>query len=164
MKQIKEMETIWNLREKNHFEIILTDVIEIHIIILDRVKEIYNQNRENKKAQWMLFLDDPNSKEVLDIMKKNEEIKEAVVKVHKMSKNEKLQRLADLKLKAIMDEKAIYEAGLDKGIKQGIEKGKIEGEKKSKLEIAKKLLKLNLDIDSIVEATGLSKEEINELK
>lgn len=167
-KFIKEMETIWNLREKNHAELILTDAIEIHIITLDKVKENYYQNKKNKKAQWMLFLDDPNSEEVLDIMKKNEEIKEAVVKVHKMSKDEQLQRLADLKLKAIMDEKAIYAAGVDQGIKegikQGIKQGQKEGAEESKKEIAKRLLERNVKIEDIIAATGLSEMEIETLK
>ena len=43
------------------------------------------KNKNNAKAQWMLFLDDPNSKEVREIMEKNEEIKEATVVVKQMS-------------------------------------------------------------------------------
>ena len=54
-------------------------------------------------------------------MKENEEIKEASVEVKKLSKDEKLQRLAFLREKAILDEKSIYGAGLEDGVKQGIE-------------------------------------------
>ena len=39
-----------------------------------------------------------------------------------------------------------------------------QGERNKSLEIAKNLIELNLDINSIVQATGLSKEEIEELK
>ena len=42
--------------------------------------------------------------------------------------------------------------------------GKIEGEKKKSIEIAKKLLKLNMSIEQIMEITELTKEEIKKLK
>ena len=136
-KELKEFETIWKLCETKNPEKIFTDKVEIHIIELNKVRNTYEQNKENKKAQWMLFLDDPNSKEVQEIMKENEYVKEAVVEVHKMTEDEKLKRLADLRQKAIMDEKSYYETGLK------------HGEKKKSLEIAKELLK-----------TGMSKEEV----
>ncbi|MCG0279064.1 MAG: transposase, partial [Thermanaeromonas sp.] len=63
-----------------------------------------------------------------------------------------------------------------KGLKEGEEKGKLEGrlegrlegklegERKAKLQVAKNLLLLNVDIDTIAKATGLSLEEIESLK
>ncbi len=54
--------------------------------------------------------------------------------------------------------------GIEKGMKNGIEKGIIQGENKREREIAKDMLKKNLDIDLISDITGLSKEEINNLK
>ena len=109
------METIWNLREKNMPEIVLTDKIEIHIIELQKVLREYKENNKNEKAQWMMFINNPNDTEVQNIMKQNEEIKEATVEIAKMSQDEKLRKLAELREKAIMDEKAIYKAGLTKG-------------------------------------------------
>lgn len=132
-EKLERMETIWQLREKFESELLLTTSIEIRIIELDKVKKMYQKDKGNKKAQWILFLDDPNSKEVKEIMEDNKEIKEATVTVRKISEDEKLARLAELREKAIMDEKAIYRAGLARG----------------KVEIAKKLLK-----------RGMSKEEV----
>jgi predicted transposase/invertase (TIGR01784 family) len=64
-------------------------------------------------------------------------------------------------------EKLGMEKGMIKGEKLGMEKGLIEGEKlgreKSKLELAKNLLDV-LDIDTIAQKTGLSKEIIEKLK
>jgi predicted transposase/invertase (TIGR01784 family) len=125
--------------------------MEFSIIELNKVKRMYELNKENKKAQWMLFLDDPNTREVKDIMEKNEDIKEAVVEVRKMTEDEKMERLAFLRQKAIMDEKSIYAAGIDKGIKQGIEQG-IEIKQK---EIAKKLEKEGMAREKILEITGI---------
>lgn len=41
--------------------------------------------------------------------------------------------------------------------------GKAEGEKQKAIEIAKNLMKLNLNIETICEATGLTSEEVKEL-
>ena len=45
-------------------------------------------------------------------------IKEAVEKLDSLSEDERMQRIADLREKAILDEKAIYAKGLDDGIKE----------------------------------------------
>ena len=42
--------------------------------------------------------------------------------------------------------------------------GKLEGEHQRSIEIAKNMLDLDIDIDKIVKATGLSEEEISHLK
>ena len=154
-KIIEEMETIWTLREKKRPELTLTNNIEIVIIELEKVRRAYEKDKNNKKAQWMLFLDDPNSKEVKEIMEKNENIKEAIVEVHKMSEDEKMRRLADLREKAILDEKAIYKAGEKRGIEQGRKE-----KKEMKREIITQMLKKNMSIEDIQEITGETKEQI----
>jgi len=53
--------------------------------------------------------------------------------------------------------------GFEKGIQKGIQKGMKEGEKKAKIEIAKNLLDV-LDNETISKKTGLSIEEIKELR
>ena len=143
---------------------ILTDKIEVVIIELKKVKDFYAKNKNNEKAQWMLFLDNPNSKEVSDIMKTNTNIKEAIVTVHELSGDEKVRKLADLREKAIMDEKAIYRAGLENGEKRGFINGEITGRKQEKIKIAKELLNLNVSIDTIIKSTELTEEEIKNLK
>ena len=57
--------------------------------------------------------------------------------------------------------------GLEKGIEKGIEKGREEGREEGiyskAIETAKKLIGMNLSIENIAKATGLSKEEIEKL-
>ena len=160
----KKMETIWKIIEENHHKTVLTNKFEIHILELEKVKEEYRKNKENKKAQWLLFLENPDMEEVKEIMGKNEEIKEAVVKVREMSEDEKLQRLADLREKAIMDEKAIYQAGLNNGKAEGEKLGREKQRAETMREVAKKLLKQNMKIENVAEITGLTIEEIQKLK
>ena len=120
-KELKRMETIWNVREKEKPEKVLTDVFEIRIINLKRVREAYQKDKNNKKNQWVMFLEDPNSKEVKEIMEKNEDVKKAVITVREMSEDEKMERLAELRQKAIMDEKALYNTGIREGTEIGKE-------------------------------------------
>ena len=84
-------------------------------------------------------------------------------------KNERY--LAELRQKYIMDQKAIEDAGYDKGYDSGYDSGynsghdsgTLEGEKKKSIEIAKKMKSKKIDIEDIVEITGLTKEEIEKL-
>lgn len=162
-KGMNEFESIWKLCEIKNPEKILTDKIEIHIIELKKVRNIYEQNKGNKKAQWMLFLDDPNSKEVQEIMKENEDVKEAVVEVHKMTEDEKLQRLADLRQKAIMDEKAYLETARRRGLESGFREGLEKGEKKKSLEIAKELLQRGMSKEEVAEIIHLDVKELENI-
>lgn len=161
------METIWKLYEEEHKNLVLTNYLEIHILELEKVKNTYLKNKDNKKAQWMLFLDDPNSKEVQDIMEENKEIKEATIEVRKMSEDEKMQRLADLREKAIMDEKAIYagaiERGLEQGIKQGLKQGMEEGRQEKIIEVVQKLYNMNTPINKIAEIVEIEEKKVKEI-
>lgn len=107
----------------------------------------------------MMFINNPNEMEVQEIMKENKEIEEAVVEIREMTEDEKLERLAFLRQKAIMDEKAIYAAGLDKGELLGKEVGRKEGIKGT----AKKMKEENLPLELIEKITELTKDEIEKL-
>ena len=124
------METIWQLREKEHPELLLTNSIEICIIEINKVKRMYELNKNDPKTQWLLFLDDPNTKEVRKIMEENKDIEEATIIVREMSEDEKMERIAFLREKAIMDEKDYYRTGMEKGLKDGMEKGIKDGMEK----------------------------------
>jgi len=163
-KELKRMETIWNVREKEKPEKVLTDVFEIRIINLKRVKEAYQKDKNNKKNQWVMFLEDPNSKEVKEIMEKNEDVKKAVITVREMSEDEKMERLAELRQKAIMDEKALYNTGIREGTEIGKKLGREEGEQRKKIEVIKRMLKDNVDIGLIKKYVGATEEEIERAK
>ena len=147
--------------------LVLTDSIEICILELDKVKNTYYKNKLDKKAQWMLFLDDPNSREVKEIMEKNNDIKDAVIEVHERSKDEQLRRIAELKEKAIMDEKAIYKAGRlrgeKEGIQKGLQKGITQGQFENSIKIIKNLHSMNLTISQIAQAVDMSEQEVQKI-
>ena len=58
----------------------------------------------------------------------------------------------------------ILEEGMEKGMKKGIEKGITEGISQRNIEIAKNMLKVKIDVNTISRTTGLSKKQIDELE
>lgn len=146
IKDLKELtsHSKWQIREEKKPDKILTDKLELHIITIPKAIKEYKNNKNNKLLQWMMFLDEPESKEVDEIMKKNNEIKQAKVTLRELSKEEENQRIAELREKHILDTQDIYETGKNK----------------EKRKIAKKLLDKNMSLEQIIEITELSKEEI----
>ena len=108
-----EIHTSWNIMEENHRKIILTDKFEFHIIIMSKINETSLEDKE--LLDWLYFLDNPESEKVKNIMKTNKELKEAGEKLNKISQDDKLRRIAELRQKAIMDEKAIFRRGQEVG-------------------------------------------------
>lgn len=157
--KIKELETLeyhssWKIIEENDRKVILTNKLEIHIMELPKIEG--KENEKDELLDWLYFLENPKSERVEEKMKENENLKEARKKLDGLSEDERMQKIAELRQKAIMDEKAIYKKGIEEGIEKGVEKNNIE--------IAKKMLEENIDIDFISRMTGLTKEKIKELK
>lgn len=157
LREIESMHTKWQIKETlTGEEIILTDLFELHIIEIPKAKKILEQDTTNELAQWMMFFNNPNEKEVEKIMEENKEIKRAMDELKELSQDEELRRVAELKEKAILDEK-MARIGLTQA-------GKREGVKEAKIEIAKKLLKMNYSIEEIMNITELTSNEIISLK
>ena len=163
LKEIKKYMTKWNIREEEYQKIILTDVMEIYIMELPKFKK-YKEKEDNKLNSWVKFIEEP---EVVD-MKENEEIVKAKKVLEEISQDEHERYLAELRQKYIMDKKAIEDAGFDKGletgIEQGIQQGIQQGKEEKTIDIAKKMIEKNMEIKDIMELTGLTEEEIKNLK
>ena len=157
---MEEIGVKWQIRDEITGKRILTDRLELIIIELPKARRIYKINPSNTICQWMLFLDNPNQKEVVQIMKENKDINKAIDELEQVSGNEKLRRIAELKEKYIRDEQASIEYAQNEGYRQGEAKGKVE----RNIEIAKNMLKENINIELISKVTGLSLEEIENLK
>lgn len=160
IKGLEEVEyhSTWKIIETNSVKkLILTDKFEFDIIELSKIN-----GREDEKDQlldWLIFLENPESERVIRKMEENENLKEAVEKLDRISEDEKMQRIIELREKAIRDEHAIYAKGVDDGIEKGITKGA----KQEKLQIAENMLKEGTSIEFIEKVTGLTKEEIEKI-
>ena len=127
----------------------MTNVFEIYIIEIEKYKE---RAEKEELDTWVKFLKNP---EVITMNEKNKSVEKAKKILEEISSDERERYLAELRQKYIMDQKAVADAGYDKGVEQGI--------KKEKLEIAKKLKEMNMSLLNIEKATGLSVEEIKSL-
>ena len=86
-------------------------------------------------------------------------IKKAEEELEYLSGDEETRRLAELREKAIRDELAAIAQARDEGKSEGI----IEGESQNTIKIAKKMLEKQIDIDLIMEITGLTKEDVKNI-
>lgn len=161
--------TKWNFREEDYPEVILTDAMEIYIIELPKLtKHAKNTNKERLNL-WAKFIKNPEVKIMIsenddnETIETKEAIQEAQERYNEVSQDKHEMELAELRLKYILDQNSIrssgYREGKDEGIKEGIKEGREEEKKK----IAKNLLKQGMSIDVIIEATGLTKDEIEKL-
>ena len=87
-------------------------------------------------------------------------IKRAREVLEEISRDKRERYLAGLREQYLLNQKRIEEEGYNDGLKDG----KLQGQKEENKKIAKNLLKLNMSIEQIEEATGLTKEEIQKLK
>ena len=94
----------------------------------------------------------------------DENINKAKKVLETISQDERERRLTELREKYRMDQHAIMLAGYDKGLKEGIEQGLKKGIEQNKKDILEKLLKTDLSMEQIMEITGFTAEEIEELK
>ena len=153
----------------NPEEEVLTDTFEVHFIELEKFKK-KNPDCSTKLAQW-LWLIEGSEEKMAEAAKENKEVKKAIDELEKISLSpEERQRYEDREW-AIMrynsEVRANYEhghkAGEEFGKKQGIEIGEAKGKKEEKLAVAKKLKEMNLSVEQIMQATELTKEEIEKL-
>lgn len=112
---ISDYITKYRYQEINHkFE--LTNMQEIDIIELPKIRKL--KNYSDVIAQWMLFLDDPNSKEAQEAMVDNEKIKRAKEVLEEISNDPALQRKLDLDEKWELDRKTDLYAAESKGLEK----------------------------------------------
>ena len=118
LKEIEKYITKWNIREEEYQKIILTDVMEIYIIELPKF-ERYQEKTDKKLNSWVKFIENP---EEVD-MKENKEVGKARKVLEEISQDEHERYLTESRQKYIMDQKAIEDAGFDKGFKAGEQHG-----------------------------------------
>lgn len=152
LNNISKFHTEWKIREKEYSKIVLTEVLEIHIIELPKliylIENDYKQN--DKLVIWSKFLLNPDKLEDYE-MANNEDIKLAKNELDKLNEDEYEQRIAELRQKHILDTKSMISYGYDKGLEEG------------KKEIAKRLIAKGLDIKEIMDITKLTREDIENI-
>lgn len=163
--------TKWNLREEDYPKKILTEAMEFYIIELPKVEKYGNSNQYKNLNLWVKFIKKPEVIYMIKDENNDEELKETIEAINKvknnlekMSEDEHEKELARLRDKYIRDQKSLLATGYADGLEDGKIEGKEEGKKEEQIAIAKKMLLKGIDIESIMEFTELTKEEIESLK
>ena len=151
----------------------LTDLEEIHFIELKKMKSVNNIEEINSQLEeWIYFINQPESELVRELERKNEDLKEAKEELIRLSGDEETRKRYEKRMDTLRNERSALKSaeekgiqkGLQKGLQQGLQKGLEQGAKQEKLEIAKKLIQNGLDNNFIIETTGLTLDEVRELR
>jgi len=167
----------WKIIEEKERKTMLTEDLELHILELPKIEREGIEKTELIK--WLKFIENPKSKEVKEYMKENVAIKEAKEKLDKIIEDEHIRKIAEWREMAIIEENSMKKSafrkgetigeergkkiGVAEGKKIGLIEGESRGERKKQIETATKLKRLKVDINIIIESTGLTKEEIEKL-
>ena len=153
--EVKDLESLeyhtkWEIIEEKGRKKILTKDLEVHIIEMPKIYKLSKKEQKQELIKWIYFFENPENKKGWGYMQKEEEIeeiKEAREKLREISEDEKMQRIAELRQKAIWDERA----------------GKAYAINEAKRKISKKMLEKGYDMETIKELVGLSDELVEEI-
>ena len=115
--------------------------------------------KEEKLIEWLSFLENPESKEVTGYMEKNKNMKQAKEKLNTLSADEEMRILAELREKAILDERSLKNGSYDEGRAEGLAEGLIQKNREN----AKKMKERGYKIEEIMEITNLTRQEIEQI-
>lgn len=131
----------------------LTNDFEVHFLELPKlIENEYNKSkRMSQLKKWLLFLKAPTEKVLEDLSMHDPIIAKATKTLKYLSQ--------DPEARAIYEARRRYELDMNTAIHAAESKGAL----KEKLAIAKKLKKLGVPTKTIMEASDLSKEEIDKI-
>jgi len=150
--------------EKYRYDIKLTD-IETNKIFYDKLMFIYlempkfNKTEKELKTRfdkWLFVL-----KNLHKLDRIPDDLRENIFQ--KLFETAEIAKFNKLEYQAYEDSLKYYR-DLKNSIDYAKEVARTEGEKNKQIEIAKEMLKDNMPIEQIIKYTGLSKDEINDLK
>ena len=131
----------------------LSDIQEIHFIEIPKLED--GSDEKDMLVAWIEFLKNPESEKVRSLEMSVDEIREAKDELIKMSNDDTQRELYEMRAKTLRDKVSALNEAERKGIKKG--------EKNKAIEIAKSLINLGLDKESIAKSTGLDLYEVEKL-
>ena len=126
LRSFEDSHTEWKLLEKRNPNIILFKNIEIHVIEMPKILS-NPKATERGLGNWIEFLQDPESEVVKMSKETDKELEEAYEKLKYISGDEKLRRITELRIKAILDEKSMLNGAREEGRSEGLREGRAEG-------------------------------------
>ena len=136
----------FHLRE-DHTELILTNDIEIHMIELQKLREIA-VGQQRKLVRWMLFLLGPAPEKMEELAMEEPAIKKALTTLEFLSQDREARELYEARQKAMNDWISSIEGAREEG----------------RAEIVRRMLIKGMSIEEVAELTELSVGEIERLQ
>ena len=124
----------------------------------------YNKDEKEINEYIEYIMLDLGEKDLRNVSKGNGVVKKYMEELVKVNEDADFLNFISVEKDNMMIENSIRDEATKKGLKEGLEKGLERGTEQSKNEIAKNMLKENMDISLISKLTGLSNEQINNLK
>ena len=140
---------------KEHRENEISDLVKYYYIELPKYRKA-KADMNNKLDQWLAFIDDTDWGKIEMAEEKNKTIKSALDDMEYLTGDAEIKRLAELRESSRIDKWFAMSYGRKQGEKIG--------ENKAKKETAKRMLEMNISMDIIIKATGLTEEEIEKIK
>ena len=137
-----------------NYEIETEEFKKFHICLNNIDKECYNKLTEEERYIMLLATDD--IAKLNKIAGENDIMKKVV--------NDLIDLSNDSDVISAYEKEKIEKYAFDVALKEKEAKGKKEGKKERNIEIAKNMLLKGIDLNTISECTGLSIDEINNLK
>ena len=157
ISNIPEFETDFLLIDRRTYHII-TDKLEGYIYRLDKLENVdYDDNRKEELLKLMKMIYAKSNEERLEIAKGSEILMDLAQVMKKFVNDETI-----LEYKSLT--KKVENIARKDGRREGIQEGKREERIARSKEIAKNLLNDHLNIEKIMQYTGLSKREILKLR
>ena len=161
----KDYHNVYRIRELKK-NIDLTDQLEIHFIELEKfTKDLPDLKRTMDR--WIYFLkyaEKFTETNLPEQLKEIEPIEKANVILDRISLNKEQREIYEARMKYLRDADGALQTARIRGWEKGIEEGIEKGIEKGKIEVAKKLLRLDMDVEKISEATGLNVEDIEAMR
>ena len=160
-KNNEEMKIYKIMNEKGELYVKNFIIYEINMDYYDKIW--YSKNEEEiKKNQYMIMLD--LDKKELENMPKDKIVDKYITNVTIVNDDPEFQKYMSEEEDKKKVQNSLLSEAKEEGISQGYTSGINDGISKGIKQTAKNLLSMNMTLEDISKATGLSVEEINKLK
>ena len=166
-----EQYALFKLGRPDHLHLYQKDVSPVvpaaHIddaVFAERVVG-YQLHRKKMQVLWLRYLTEINedTREIPKELLANPELKKAVNALEESAFTDAQLAGYEKFWDIISVEKTLYNSAIRKGMEKGMEKGIKEGIKEGHKEVARNLKKAGIPVAIIMQSTGLSEKEIEEL-
>jgi predicted transposase/invertase (TIGR01784 family) len=147
--KLDDFHTTFRLREDEHREYILTDVLEIHFLNMVKFRGKMIKDTGNILERWLIFFDERSGREALEeIMKIDGAIAKAQRRLEEVTRDEEFRHNYTLRQMALSD----WTTGVNTAFEKGV------------ITVAKNALSQGMSVDTVRQITGLDNETIRALQ